>query len=153
MILPVIDYGDIFYHNTNASLLKKLQVIQNKCMRIISRLPRLANTVGEERKLDLVPLCERSLHIIQFAYELVINQSNVLEKYHLESTPDRIITRSQDPGRKQITMFRPTKSLIKKSISYTMRNPGMKLPTVAHPCADKHNLTKFLLANSNDLQK
>lgn len=68
MILPIMDYGDIFYHNKNSSLLNKSRLYKMfKCIRIISRLPRLTNTSEEEHKLGL-PL--RSLHILQFAKPL-----------------------------------------------------------------------------------
>lgn len=47
MILPVMDYGDLFYHNKNNKLLNKLRTIQNRSIRIISQLPRLTNTDSE----------------------------------------------------------------------------------------------------------
>ena len=34
MILPLIDYGDILYDGTNSFLLKKIQTLQNRCLRI-----------------------------------------------------------------------------------------------------------------------
>lgn len=73
MILPILDYGDIFFHNKRGKLLKKLQVLQNSCIRIISKLPRLTNTTEEEVKLGLLPLkMRRSLHILQFAHNIAI---------------------------------------------------------------------------------
>ena len=33
MILPLIDYGDVLYHETNSILLHKLQTLQNRCLR------------------------------------------------------------------------------------------------------------------------
>lgn len=55
IILPVMDYGDLFYHHQNAKLVKKLLTIQNRCVRIIARLPTLTNTEEEEKKLNLLP--------------------------------------------------------------------------------------------------
>ena len=34
MILPLIDYGDVLYHETNGVLIQKLQTLQNRCLRI-----------------------------------------------------------------------------------------------------------------------
>lgn len=62
MILPILDYADIFYHNKNVSLLAKLQIIQNRCVRIISKLPRQANTESEEKKAwPNTPKCETGI--------------------------------------------------------------------------------------------
>ena len=33
MILPLIDYGDVLYDGTNQFLLKKIQTIENRCLR------------------------------------------------------------------------------------------------------------------------
>ena len=33
MILPLIDYGDVLYDGSNQSLLKKIQMLQNRCLR------------------------------------------------------------------------------------------------------------------------
>lgn len=30
MVLPIIDYGDVFYHNASIKLLNNLQIIQNQ---------------------------------------------------------------------------------------------------------------------------
>lgn len=80
MILPIIDLCDLFYHNKSVKLThNKLQVIQNRFLRIISNLSKLTNTLTEEYQLDLLPLCERrALHILQFAFEFVHSNSESL---------------------------------------------------------------------------
>lgn len=151
MILPIFDYADIFYHNKNMSLLKKFQTVQNRCIRIISKLPRLTNTETEESRLELLPLeVRRAIHIIQFASDIVYKQPNLTIAQANTGTvisETRTQTRSQNPDRHQMTMFRPKKTIVERSISYTLRKAWNALPTWAHQNADKQTLTSFLLAN------
>lgn len=98
MILPIMDYADIFYHNKNSGLLKKFQTIQNRCIRIISKLPRLTNTEDEERRLELLPLnTRRAIHIIQFASDITYKQPNLLISTINVNNTNQTITRSRNP--------------------------------------------------------
>lgn len=155
MILPIIDYADIFYHNKNSGLLKKFQTIQNRCIRIISELPRLTNTENEEIRLDLTPLnLRRAIHIIQFASDIAYKQPNLTTAQtglDNSSVINRCLTRSQNPDRNQMIIFRPSRCLVEKSISYTLRRAWNALPTWVHQSADKKALASFLLANKQYL--
>lgn len=63
----------------SSKLLNKLQIFQIRCIRIISSLPKLSNTEAYERKLDLLPLIQRSaLRILQFAFDRVRTNSQLL---------------------------------------------------------------------------
>ena len=44
LVLPLIDYGGVLYHCANQDNLSQLQVIQNKCIKIILRLDPRAPT-------------------------------------------------------------------------------------------------------------
>lgn len=93
MILPIIDYADIFYHNRNIGLLKKFQTVQNR-IRIVSKLPRLTNTESEGKRLELLPLdIRRSIHIIQFASDIVFKQPELTSSYKTSSLYSGIHTR------------------------------------------------------------
>lgn len=153
MILPVMDYGDIFYHNKNAKLLNKLHIIQNRSIRIISKLPRLTNTDNEMQKLDLLPLTtRRALHTLQFAFDLVKNQPHLIDQFSSTSQEERMYTRSRNPYRNTFTLFRPTKTKIEKSVSYTMRRAWNALPSGTHQIEDKTTLSNYLLCNSRYLE-
>ena len=68
-ILPYFDYGDIFYMDTHARVLKKLQVLQNRALRICLRSqPRESRDVLH-REAGL-PLLEnrRFTHLRNFMY-------------------------------------------------------------------------------------
>lgn len=71
MILPVLDYGDLFYSCTSPTLLSKLQVLQNKAIRVICRLKARTNVDAYYDSFGLLPLInQRHLHILQYAYSL-----------------------------------------------------------------------------------
>lgn len=140
MILPIIDYGDIFLQNKSSKYMSKLQTIQNRCIRTISKLPRLTNTKEEEKMLELLPLNERrALHTLQFAHELTINEKTLFTNTTTLQS-QRATTRAMNPERHQFKIFRPTKTLTEKSISYCMRKAWNRLPTSA-------TITKYLLVN------
>lgn len=146
MILPIIDYVDIFCHNKDIKLTKKFQVIRNRCIRIICELHTRANTQSEESRLNLMPLhTRRTLHIIQFASEMVFKQPGLFKMRNTfnNSSGTQITTRSQDPERTQLDLFSPSKSLTEKSISYTLRKAWNSLPTWAHSTPDKKTLLAF----------
>lgn len=149
MILPIMDYADIFCHNKSTRLIKKFQVIQNRCIRIISGFSRLTNKDEEATKLGLLPLSNRrALHILQFALELSTKQPELTESFGLNPL-DRMTTRPCNPSRTQFKMFRPIKTLIERSISYMIRSRWNALPTMAHKSLDKNTLASYLLANPN----
>lgn len=50
MILPIINYADIFYHNKNMKVIKKFQMLQNRCIRIINKMHTRTNTLNEESR-------------------------------------------------------------------------------------------------------
>lgn len=128
MILPIMDYADIFCHNKSPKTIKRYQVIQNRCIRIISCVPRLPNTNEEAKKLGLISIANRrALHVLQFSHELTINQHELLERYdsHGSRGPR---TRLRDSSRNQFKMFKLSKVLIEKSISFMLRCKWNALP-------------------------
>lgn len=147
MILPIMDYADIFCHNKSLKLLHKYQTIQNRCVRLISRIPRLSSTDEESKNLGLIPIANRrALHILQFTCELSLNQPELT--ITLNDNLRRVtLTRSHDPSRIQFKLFKPNKSLVLNSISYMLRSRWNALPTAAHAAQDKHTLASLLLAN------
>lgn len=79
MILPILDYGDVFYHNNKVRYLSKLHVLQNNAICIIKRLHTITNTDQCHTELNLLDLyTRRNLHMIQFAYEISLNPDNLV---------------------------------------------------------------------------
>lgn len=81
MILPVLDYGDVFYsHAVHKHLIDKLQVLQNAAVRIICKLPKRTNTMQDEAELNLLPLMKRRLlHSTQLVAIYANTSSNLAE--------------------------------------------------------------------------
>lgn len=105
-------------------------------------------------KLELLPLSiRRPLHTLQFAFDLVKTHNHLLVQFNNDiiSHPDRMFTRSHNPNRNQFSLFRPMKTKIEKSISYTMRRAWNSLPSEVHQIEDKATLSNYLLANSRFL--
>lgn len=113
MILPVLDYGDIFFHHcANKILITKLQTLQNSAIRTISKMPKRTNTNEEEENLGLLSLNKRrTLHCIEFA--LILS----LEKENCQSAQaNTITTRAHSSDRRQLICFRPKKTVAEKSL-------------------------------------
>ena len=60
-VVPYFDYGDIFYHNSNQLLLKKLQSLQNRALRVCLGTPPLTSTeyVHKQTKTNKLETGER----------------------------------------------------------------------------------------------
>lgn len=58
-ILSRLEYGSIFGIESNASTVRKLQKLVNKCLRICFKLPRDSNVFDMHTHAKLLPLCVR----------------------------------------------------------------------------------------------
>lgn len=144
MILPVFDYGDLFYTYASKTLLSKLQVLQNKAIRNILRLKARTNVSEHEKALGLLPLQNRrKLHTLQFAYTLSFNE------HLLDMNRSTQRTRSQNLNRRQYRIFRPNKSKVVISPSYQIRYLWNSLPTHLHMMPDRHQLKNALLSDDS----
>ena len=75
MIMPYIDYGDIFFMNSNLNQFNKLQTLQNRALRICFKTrPKVPTDMLHQSaqipKLD----ARRETHLLNFMYK---NKSNV----------------------------------------------------------------------------
>lgn len=146
MILPVFDYGDMFYTYASKALLNKLQVLQNKAIRIIYKLKSRTNVTEYENSISLLPLAHRrQLHVLQFAYSLSFSA------HLLEVRKPTHRTRSQADRRRQFRIFKPNKNKIINSLSFQLRQKWNNLPTQFHEMPDRHHLKNALLASSRAL--
>ena len=63
LILPILDYADIVWGDKdNITLMKMLQIVQNKAAKIILDLPMYASSTGALRTLKFKPLDERRFY-------------------------------------------------------------------------------------------
>lgn len=148
MILPIFDYGDIFFnYSTTKALLNKLQTLQNPAVRIICKLEKRSNTASDESDLGLLTLDKRRLlHCIQAG--AVFSQ----DYDYPDSHQNRIMrTRAISDNRRQLILFNPKKSLCARSFSYQIRHIWNSLPTEFHSAADKAALNRLFYLRVDSL--
>ena len=88
MIMPYIDYGDVFFTNSNANQVKKLQTLQNRALRICYNariyVPTdMLHQPSQIPKLDI----RRKTHLLNFMYKnknntLLLNNRNIPTRLH-----------------------------------------------------------------------
>lgn len=148
MILPLFDYGDIFFcHSANKVLLNKLQTLQNSAVRIICKLEKRSNTESDEKNLGLLRLEKRRLlHCIQ------IGATFTQDANYIDIHPTRNMrTRAISDNRRQLTLFNPKKTLCERSFCYQIRNIWNSLPTEFHTAADRAALNRLFFLRVNSL--
>lgn len=143
MIIPLYDYGDVFFnYSCKKDLVKRLQSLQNYAIRTINKMPSRTNTSLDEKELGLLPLEKRRwLHSIQLAFYLASDEGNL---QHPNDFGTR--TRALADNRKQLKVFAPKKALTERSFSYQTQKLWNSLPTTYHISASRRELTNLLLA-------
>ena len=88
MILPYLDYGDIFYINSNCNQVKKLQTLQNRALRTCFR-PQVKIPIDMLHQSVQLPKLKirREVHLVNFMYkyknnDMYLNKRNVRTRMH-----------------------------------------------------------------------
>ena len=114
MILPILEYGDVFIHSASKETRKKLQVLQNKALRCALSKEKLFPTDELHVEAKLLKLKDRRhMHVLLHMYQLAQMPNFKLWKTH---QPNGVRTRSSK--KKLITFRRPTMEKYRKSITY-----------------------------------
>ena len=114
MILPILEYGDVFIHSASKETRKKLQVLQNKALRCALSKEKLFPTDELHVEAKLLKLKDRRhMHVLLHMYQLAQMPNFKLWKTH---QPNGVRTRSSK--RKLITFRRLTMEKYRKSITY-----------------------------------
>ena len=72
MILPLLEYGDVLYGGAGKQTLKKLQVTQNRCLKLALALPKRTPTTQVHNEGSIGMLTERrDISVLMQAYERV----------------------------------------------------------------------------------
>ena len=90
MLLPYFDYADIIFDKANAGSLKKLQTLQNKCLRVCLGRERRFST-DAAHKLANVPFLKdrRSAHVLNFMYKRKLQTAPIKCKGNQDQSPRR----------------------------------------------------------------
>ena len=122
MVLPYADYGDIFYDVARKGILEKLQIVQNKALRMSLGLDHMYPTLLTHQQAGISRLePRRNMHLLNFMYK---QQSNLTLVNNRE-----VYTRAHDA-----TIFltiKPKNETCKKSALYrgAMSWNALNVPT------------------------
>ena len=124
MILPIIEYGDIFLVGTTAENRKKLQILQNKGLRCALR--EQDTSINKlHRKVQLQRLkYRRDQHLLSYMYDVATD-----DKQHKPKTCS-IKTRSHN--KKLLKICRPKTEKFKNSLAYRGPKKWNSLPEQYH---------------------
>lgn len=140
----------IFYANATQAYLRKLQVTQNRVLRIIYRLSARENTDQYHNKMNISKLdIRRKLHMVQLASWLA-NQEQFRDTRSLP-------TRSHADCRKNIKLHQVNKSQYRNSLFYQASTWWNELPTEIHCIKDrdkqKLEIKKYVLYQQGNLAR
>ena len=141
-ILPIIEYGDIFFLSASATSRKRLQVLQNKALKCALGVDRFTptNVVHKDACLEKLKM-RRLLHVYQFMYKFAQSGRNLKRR-----RGDGPKTRSAQ--KKILLTKRPKCEKFKRSITYRDRqlwnNLSERLHNTISLCYFKLELTKWL---------
>ena len=109
LILPHIDYGDIIYMTASKEALKKLQLLQNVCCRIVLMAENRAHLIDMHKELGLMFLEDRrNVHLGETCHKnLYTEQPQSLTKYlHRVNEGQARTTRQRNHGNLQVPRCR-----------------------------------------------
>lgn len=125
MILPLLDFGDIFYHGATQNLLNKIESLQKRAIHIVPCLPRMLSVGEELTRYKLLPLNKRrKLHLAQIA-RWMAGKGNYID----QKTGN---TRSYAEGRTKLKVLYPRKNKVKRCFMYQATTIWNDLPTSLH---------------------
>ena len=114
MILPILEYGDIFLHSASQKVRKKLQILQNKALKCALEKDKYFNTDDLHQEAKLMKLNDRRhVHVLLHMFQLAQMPNFKLWKAYQPTG-----TRTRSSKKKLFTSRRPTNEKYKKSITY-----------------------------------
>ena len=131
MMLPVLEYGDLFLSAATVKNRKRLQVLQNKGLRCA--LNRGSDTSTDElhAAADLLKLkYRRELHTLKFMYGASSCPNNLVSR-----AEDVLVTRSC--RKRTLKVKRPKTEKFKNSLAYLGPHKWNALPLDLHQAADR----------------
>lgn len=125
MVIPLMDYGDIFYDSGAKSLLSKLDSLQRRAVRVAMNLHRSECTKAVAKNLNIMELStRRKLHLLQHARWLAGTG-----KY---TDNRKLTTRAHLGNRRDQTIQVPKSSLYQNSFLYKSLNSWNSLAESFH---------------------
>ena len=135
MILPVLEYGDIFLHSASQKIRKKLQTLQNRALRCALGKDKYYSSDDLHTEARLLKLIDRRhMHMLLHMYQLAQMPDFKLWKSHQPTG-----TRTRSSKKKLITVRRPKNEKFKRSITYQGPKLWNSLPDYLQKADTYHN--------------
>ena len=141
MMLPIIEYGDIFLSAASVENRKKLQTLQNKGLRCALRKSIDTATTGElHAEAGLLKLkYRREQHLLNFLYDWSLDKKELVRR-----STDSVQTRTSQ--KRLFKLKKPHTEKYKKSLAYKGKAKWNELHTDFHQAATKGSY-KLLVRN------
>ena len=131
MMLPVLEYGDLFLSAATVKNRRRLQVLQNKGLRCA--LNRGSDTTTDELHADA--------NLLKLKYRRELHTLNFM--YGASSCPNSLVSRGEDVAvtrscrKKTLKVKRPKTEKFKKSLAYLGPHKWNALPLDLHQATDR----------------
>ena len=142
MILPILEYGDIFLHSATHKIRKKLQTLQNKALRCAVSKDRITKSDLLHTEANILKLKDRRhVHMLLHMFQL-----SPMPNFKLWKTYKATGVRTRSSKKKLLTSRRPTHEKYKRSITYQGPKLWNSLPGNLQKI---HIVNKFYKATPN----
>ena len=122
MLLPIIEYGDIFMTGSSAETKRKFQVLQNKGLRCALNTDKYSCADELHEEVGLLKLkFRREEHMLSYMYDLSKDTSKL-------SCPKKYAIATRSSKKKLFKIKRPRTEKFKKSLAYMGPKKWNKLP-------------------------
>ena len=126
MILPLLEYGDIFMVGTSATNRKRLQILQNKGLRCALNRDRTMSREELHAEADLLQLkCRRNIHMLDYMFDM-----SQVEGHIIKPNVEGVRTRSHT--KKTFRVRKPKTEKYKRSLAYRGPKKWNDLPSDLH---------------------
>ena len=124
MILPILEFGDVFLHSAPKKIRKKLQILPNKALKCALSKDKLFSSDVLHREAKILKLKERRhVHVLLHMFQLAHLPDFKLWKGHQSGG-----VRTRSSKKKLISTRRPNNEKYKKSITYQCPKLWSSLP-------------------------
>ena len=131
MLLPILEYGDIFLSSTTVKNRKKLQVLQNKGLRCALNKGMESSTDELHAEATLLRLkYRREQHMYNFMFDAAMDSVNLVSR-----SQGSVLTRSR--AKRTLKVNRPKTERFKKSLAYKGPTEWNALPADLHQVEEK----------------
>ena len=138
MILPILEYGDIYLQSASSENRKKMQKLQNKALKCALDKEKRYNTNKLHKEAKLQKLKHRrKLHLLQHMYQ-------VAHMPTFSGWKRRALIRTRSSNKKLLKIKKPNLAKFQNSITYTGPKTWNSLPTEIQKSGNythfKHNI-------------